>query len=91
LGEAGLLHQLIQPNGVHAALSEKLGSCGNDRATVFRSLFSRHPQSLILELIPPVRRTLAHYNFIRNRQSRLGPWFLNGRAATKQPLHAACG
>jgi hypothetical protein len=50
--KAGMLHQFVQPDGVHSAFSEQLRCCGNNRATVFRSLFSGHAQSLLLESLP---------------------------------------
>ena len=70
LRKAGLLHQLIQPDGLDAALSEKLGCRGNDRAAVFRSPFSRNPQSLILEFVTANGPSLAYQDCGRNRQSR---------------------
>jgi hypothetical protein len=48
LREAGMLHQFAQPDGLHSALSEKPRRRGNNRAAVFRRLFFRHAQSLLL-------------------------------------------
>jgi hypothetical protein len=44
-----MLHQIIQPDALHSALSEKLSCRRNNSATVFRSLFSSNGQSLIPE------------------------------------------
>src|SRR5882762_4375093 len=53
LRKAGMLHQFAQPDGLHSPFSEEPRRRGNNRAAVFRSLFSRHAQSLLLDSLPP--------------------------------------
>src|SRR5260370_10720659 len=57
LRKAGMLHQFAQPDGLHSPFSEEPRRRGNHRPAAFRSLFSLHAHTLLLDSLPPPELT----------------------------------
>jgi len=66
LRKARMLHQLVEPDGVHSALPEKLRRRSHYGTAVFRSLLSRHAQSSLPEAVPILSLSLSYDDFENN-------------------------